>query len=191
MLCSPAFSLRLKAEGGGAAAGFGGVSHKAEVHLLVRGREVGEGQFALEGSGFDDDRQGLSAGAHQGGFGERKDEGAVRVEIVVDDPVGVERRLSIDLFHLDVALGRTAQPSQQSRVLVEASRLERHLSQIAGAGVSRVSGRDRGLQGDRALSRRPHVLEGDVGAVLPVLAQPAQIDRFLEPFIFLKSAGPR
>ena len=73
---------------------------------------------------------------------------------------------------------------------MEASRLERPLSQIAGAGVSRLSGKARGLQADRALSRRSHVLEGDVGAVLRILAQAAQIDRFLEPFIFLKSAGP-
>ena len=67
-----------------------GIGHEAEVHRPGHRGEVGEGQLALEGLGFDDDRQRLSAGAHQGGGGEGKDEGAVGVEIVVDDPVGVE-----------------------------------------------------------------------------------------------------
>ena len=58
MVCCPALSLRLKVCG--VVASVDCVGHEAEIHLPVRGREIGDGQLALEVSGFDDDRQGLS-----------------------------------------------------------------------------------------------------------------------------------
>ena len=49
-----------------------------------------------------------------------------------------------------------------------------------GTLVLRISGIHRGSQGNVPPVGGSHVLEGDVRAVLAVLAQPAQIDRFLE-----------
>ena len=156
------------------------VGHKMKIKDLGLLGEVGHHQFAGEGSHLHDCRKGLPPGLQQRTGGHREDEGAVRVEIVVDDTVGVKRRGPAHPLHLHVAVGE-AGLVQDAVVLMKPSRRQGEQSgqDLVPPRRLRVSGEDRHPQANRSVLRRSHVLQSHVGAILPALPQPAQIDRFL------------
>ena len=81
----------------------------------------GHALLTVEVSAFYDDGQGLSPLAQQKVRPDRKHERPVRVEVVIDDPVGIVRRWPTHSFDLDIAILETGHV-QDAVVLIEASR---------------------------------------------------------------------
>ena len=170
--------------------------HELELEVAGFLREVGQGQFAGEAARLHHHRHRQPLPVLQGAPGNGKEKGPVGVALVVDDAVGVEGGCATDPLHPDVALvaPAPAQDSQHARVLVEPARFQGHLLQHPPPGVGRLPRKHRRPQGDGPLLGSPHVLEGQVGAVLAVLAQAAQVGGLMKPLRFpdpgIGEAGP-